>query len=90
VCLTFDQKTTIIKEVKKQMDNATPHSLSGSSNLLYVVRSIVNSSVERVWDKWHSESHIPDVLKQPGFLKATKLRRSDSPRSDPEYWTIMK
>ncbi len=59
-----------------------------SSNLLYVVKSIVDSSVERAWDKWHSDSHVPDVLKQPGFLKATKLRRSDSPSSDPEYWTI--
>lgn len=59
-----------------------------SSNLLYVVKSIVNPSAERAWDKWHSDSHVPDVLKQPGFLKATKLRRSDSPSSDPEYWTI--
>ncbi len=66
----------------------SPRSSTESSNLLYMVRSIVNPSVERAWDKWHSDSHIPDVLKQPGFLKATKLRRSESPSSDPEYWTI--
>ena len=59
-----------------------------SSSLLYVVKSIVKPEVEREWDKWHSDSYVPDVLKQPGFLKATKLHRSDSVDSDPEYWTI--
>ncbi len=59
-----------------------------SSNLLYVVKSIVNPSVEREWDKWHSDLHVLDALKQPGFLKATKLRRSDSSGEEPEYWTI--
>jgi hypothetical protein len=34
------------------------------------------------------DSHVPEVLKQPGFLGATRLRRADSPDDMPEYWTI--
>lgn len=37
---------------------------------------------------WHMNSHIPEVLKQPAFLRATRYRRVDSGDDRPEYWTV--
>jgi antibiotic biosynthesis monooxygenase (ABM) superfamily enzyme len=59
-----------------------------SDMVFYVVKSIVNPNVEQDWDTWHTNSHVPDVLKQPGFLKATKFRRAEQTGDKPEYWTI--
>lgn len=59
-----------------------------SADVLYVVRSFVDRKVEHEWSTWHMNSHVPEVLKQPGFLKATRFRRPDSKDDIPEYWTI--
>ena len=53
--------------------------------VLYIVRSFVDGKVEKQWDVWHSKQHVPEVLKQPGFLGASKYRDA---RSNGEYWTL--
>jgi len=56
--------------------------------VLYVVKSFVDRIVEEEWDKWHSHHHVPDVLRQPGFLKASKYRGATSSEGPAEYWTF--
>ncbi len=58
---------------------------SMKETVLYIVRSFVDRKVEKEWDEWHSKEHVPDVLKQPGFLGASKYRDT---RLDGEYWTL--
>lgn len=58
-----------------------------SEVVLYVVRVLVEPDVEREWDVWYANSHVPEVLRQPGFLKATKFRRAED-GGRPEYWTF--
>jgi hypothetical protein len=40
------------------------------------------------WNRWHTQSHMPDVIKQPGFLKASKYRRVNLEGDKIEYRTI--
>ncbi len=59
-----------------------------AGSVLYIVKSLVDLKSEKEWDKWHSKQHIPDVVKQPGFLKASKFRTSSTEGQSAEYWTI--
>ncbi len=56
--------------------------------VLYIVRSFVDRKAEKEWDTWHSQQHMPDVVKQPGFLKASKFRSTSFEGQSAEYWTI--
>lgn len=56
--------------------------------MVYVVRTFVDAKVEHEWSMWHMDVHIPEVLQQPGFLKATRYRRTDTTDNVPEYWTM--
>ncbi len=42
--------------------------------VIYQVIVQVAPEAERSWDDWNTAHHIPDVLKEPGFLRATKYR----------------
>ena len=59
-----------------------------SERVLYIVKSIVDPKVEDEWNMWHTNSHVPDVLKEPGFLGATKFRQAEPAGDKAEYWTI--
>ncbi len=59
-----------------------------AGNVLYIVKSLVDRRSEKEWDRWHSQQHMPDVVKQPGFLKASKFRTSSMEGQFVEYWTI--
>ncbi len=59
-----------------------------SEHILYIVKTAVDLNVEQEWTTWHTKTHIPDVLKQPGFLKATRLRQAGSRGEKPVYWTV--
>lgn len=41
-------------------------------NVLYVVTIDVAPASAPVWDVWHTRHHMPDVLRQPGFISARK------------------
>lgn len=40
----------------------------------YIVTIEVAPEAEAAWSRWQSEHHIPEVLAEPGFLGARKLR----------------
>jgi hypothetical protein len=49
--------------------------------VLYGVMVEVDPKEEAAWNEWHTRQHIPDVLAQPGFMRATKYRL-DTPNGD--------
>lgn len=53
-------------------------------NVIYIVKVEVDPVDEATWDEWNTTRHIPDVLMQPGFLRATKYKL-DSDSEWPQY-----
>ncbi|HET7376789.1 MAG TPA: DUF4286 family protein [Anaerolineae bacterium] len=43
-------------------------------NVIYAVKCEVDPVDEAVWDEWNTTQHIPDILMQPGFIRATKYK----------------
>ena len=43
-------------------------------NTIYAVKVEVDPVDEAVWDEWNTTQHIPEVLMQPGFIRATKYK----------------
>ncbi|WP_224247439.1 DUF4286 family protein [Hyalangium gracile] len=41
---------------------------------LYIVTIEVSPSSEAAWNEWHEKVHIPDLMRQPGFLACRKWR----------------
>lgn len=44
---------------------------------IYVVTVEVSHAAEQAWSGWHSGVHVPEVLAQPGFVGARKLRDAE-------------
>lgn len=57
--------------------------MSGRANAVYRVTIEVAPEAEHAWVEWQTNEHIPDVLKQPGFLGATRWK--DQERA-PDGW----
>ncbi len=55
---------------------------------VYLVKVEIAPEAERAWDAWNTEHHIPDVLAQPGFVRATKYRLEDAPGGWARYWVL--
>ena len=51
---------------------------------VYAVQAEVAPGSEAEWERWYTEHHVPEVLAEPGFLRARKLR-SVEPAGD--GWT---
>ncbi len=56
-------------------------------NTIYAVKVEVDPVDESVWDEWNTKQHIPDVLMQPGFIRATKYK-IDSEAEWPQYMIL--
>jgi antibiotic biosynthesis monooxygenase (ABM) superfamily enzyme len=41
---------------------------------LYVVTIEVSPGSEAAWNAWHAQLHVPEVLREPGFLSCRKWR----------------
>ncbi|HVE82296.1 MAG TPA: DUF4286 family protein [Myxococcales bacterium] len=41
-------------------------------HVLYIVTVDVAPPSEAAWNVWHSQVHMPEMLRQPGFISATK------------------
>jgi antibiotic biosynthesis monooxygenase (ABM) superfamily enzyme len=41
---------------------------------LYLVTIEVSPGSEAAWNEWHEQVHVPEVLRQPGFLSCRKWR----------------
>ena len=43
-------------------------------SIIYVVKVEIDPVDEYTWDEWNTRLHIPDILAQPGFIRATKYK----------------
>lgn len=57
--------------------------MSGRANAVYRVTLEVAPEAEQAWLEWQTREHLPDVLRQPGFLGATRWK--DQERA-PDGW----
>ena len=56
--------------------------------VFYAVMVEVDPKEETAWGEWHTRHHIPDVLAESGFVRATKYRL-DTPNGDwHQYLTV--
>ncbi|QSQ20645.1 DUF4286 family protein [Pyxidicoccus parkwayensis] len=44
---------------------------------LYVVGIEVEPGAEDAWNRWHEDIHVPEVLREPGFLSCRKWRDTE-------------
>jgi len=57
---------------------------------VYLVKAEVAPEAERAWDDWNTRHHIPEVLAEPGFVRAVKYRLEDGIAPDGwiAYWIL--
>ncbi|HTS82163.1 MAG TPA: DUF4286 family protein [Myxococcaceae bacterium] len=48
--------------------------MSGRANAVYRVMIEVSPEAEQAWSRWFTEEHVAAVLRQPGFLGATRWK----------------
>lgn len=48
--------------------------MSGKANAVYRVTVEVAPDAEQAWAEWQTREHIPEVVRQPGFLGATRWK----------------
>jgi quinol monooxygenase YgiN len=56
--------------------------------VFYAVMVEVDQKEEATWNDWHIHQHIPDVLAQPGFVRATKYLLDASNGDWHQYLTV--
>ena len=56
--------------------------------VLYGVKIEVDPDQETAWNDWHTRKHMPEVLAQPGFVRATKYRLDTMNDGWPQYLTL--
>ena len=64
-----------------------------SDRPLSIVAAGVDPGHEKEWDHWYTESHVPNLLKIPGYVMAGRFRMLDHPALDrfnsgPKYLAI--
>ena len=59
-----------------------------AARFMYVVRARVPLSIEKQWNRWHDEEHIPRVLAQPGFVQVRKFRSVNGRPNEAEYFVL--
>ena len=45
---------------------------------LYTVVIEVEPGAEEAWNRWHEDTHVPEVLREPGFRACRKWRDTES------------
>jgi hypothetical protein len=53
--------------------------------VLYCVVVDVSPEAEAEWAEWNARHHVPQVLAEPGFLRATRYRADTEPGAWPRY-----
>jgi len=56
--------------------------------VFYGVMVEVDPKEESAWNDWHTRQHIPEVLAQPGFVRATKYRLDTTNGDWHQYLTL--
>jgi hypothetical protein len=67
--------------------------LLASDRPLSVVTADVDPAYEEEWDRWYTESHVPNLLRVPGYVMAGRFRALDHPavnrfNSGPKYLAL--
>lgn len=44
---------------------------------LYTVVIEVEPGAEEAWNRWHEDTHVPEVLREPGFRSCRKWRDTE-------------
>ena len=57
---------------------------------VYLVKAEVAPGAERAWDEWNTRHHLPEVLAEPGFVRAAKYRLEGGTAPDGwiSYWIL--
>ena len=58
-------------------------------NVLYMVAGEIAPDVEAAWDEWNTAHHLADVLREPGFLGASKYRLEGDAPDGFKRWLIV-
>ena len=56
--------------------------------VFYGVKIEVDPDQEAAWNDWHTHKHMPALLAQPGFVRATKYRLDTMNDGWPQYLTV--
>jgi quinol monooxygenase YgiN len=56
--------------------------------VIYAIRIEVNPADEVIWDEWYTRHHIPEVLAEPGFVRATRYKLDTPDGEWGEYLTL--
>ena len=51
--------------------------MSGRANAVYRVSIEVAPVIEETWARWHGAEHMTEVVRQPGFLGATRWKEAE-------------
>ena len=57
-------------------------------SIIYVVKVEIDPVDEHTWDEWNTRLHVPDILAQPGFIRATKYK-IDTPEGEWSQYLIL-
>jgi quinol monooxygenase YgiN len=57
---------------------------------IYLVKAEVKPEAEQAWDEWNTRHHVPEVLAEPGFVRAAKYRVEGGTAADGwiSYWIL--
>src|SRR2546423_1555113 len=58
----------------RYVDRRTKKIEERAMNVLYMVTVEIDPQAEAAWDAWNTEHHTPEVLREPGFVRAAKYR----------------
>jgi quinol monooxygenase YgiN len=56
--------------------------------MFYAVMVEIDPKEEAAWAEWHTRQHIPAVLAEPGFMRATKYRLDTANGDWHQYLTV--
>ncbi len=59
-----------------------------NQRIIRVLRTVCHPDDEEKFNKWYDEVHVPQVLKHPACLAATRCKVMNSEGEFPEYITI--
>ena len=57
-------------------------------SIIYAVKVEIDPVDEYTWDEWNTRLHIPDILAQPGFIRATKYKLDTRAGEWSQYLTL--
>jgi hypothetical protein len=54
-------------------------------SVIYAIKIEVDPNDETTWNEWYTARHMPDLVAQPGFVRATKYKIDSPPGEWSQY-----